>query len=208
MNKPTLPLHFTASTGWSKRPLCPLGPCALLRILVGKLRRRCQLLEMTRSRLHGALKKLTGGIGRRFKSKPLTNQDPNTLDGHHATSSVPTPSQPTVCNSTPRHPILPKMADQEEDFSSLPLTDRWVHKVRMAREDVALRVKRSRVRCANCMCHRNRSGKCANKPTKKQPNSSSSPPMNMTPLSGLSSRILRYGRARWQTATSLLSKMA
>lgn len=29
----------------------------------------------------------------------------------------------------PRGPDLVSMADQEEDFSSLPLTDRWVHKV-------------------------------------------------------------------------------
>lgn len=167
---------------------------------------RSHLLEMTRSRLRGALKKLTGGIARRFKPNSLT--DPTILDEDHATSRVPRGPLLVVRDPTPIRSILPNMADQEEDYSSLPLTDRWVHKVRLARHDVVLRVKQICVWCTNHMSLRVRYGKFANKPTKMQRNNSNSPPMSMTLFSSLSSRILRYGRVPWRTATSLLNKMA
>lgn len=54
-----------------------------------------------------------------------------------------TPGSPPTFDPTPENtPAVPKpsiMADGEEDYSSLPLTDRWVHKVRGTRDSTGSR---------------------------------------------------------------------
>lgn len=74
-------------------------------------------LEMTRRKTWQKVKRLTRCIARSFSHRADRDyEDPDQLytkfDSNTSKSSWP-----------------PTMADGEEDFSSLPLTDRWVHKV-------------------------------------------------------------------------------
>lgn len=68
---------------------------------------------MTRRKAWSALKKLTGGIARTLKRTPTTKKPKpaSILDDTHATNAT-----------------TDNMAE-EEDYTSLPLTDRWVHKI-------------------------------------------------------------------------------
>jgi hypothetical protein len=60
--------------------------------------------------------------------------------GSHHKDSPPPPPPPPPARRTDVAPVaasgpvpVVKMAEQEEDFSSLPITDRFVHKVRQPR---------------------------------------------------------------------------
>lgn len=89
---------------------------------------------MTRRKSWQVLKKkLTGGIARTFNRNSV------------AESPSPSPSPSRILDETPKPvptptPTLTSKMAEEEDFSSLPITDRWVHKVwkvrKQAYEDI------------------------------------------------------------------------
>lgn len=74
---------------------------------------------MTRRKTWSALKKkLTGGIARTFNRNSVVEPPSHLSPLVETTKPVPAPI-----------PVITSNMAEEEDFSSLPLTDRWVHKV-------------------------------------------------------------------------------
>ena len=80
---------------------------------------------MARHRPWSKIKKLTRRIARGFTDDP--NQD--SLDKQPVSAPVSQSSTLLTNASGSTTTVLPNMAEGEEDYSSLPLTDRWVHKV-------------------------------------------------------------------------------
>ena len=141
-----------------------------------------------------------------------------------------TPGSPRTFNpdpgNTPTDSTPSTMAEGEEDYSSLPLTDRWVHKVRRTREPIGFRlhgVTRARQwegttlerlpvveqrLDANRTLPDFRSGKSAKGHTKKPSSSSRSAPTNTMLPSNHFCETLPYGKAPWPTATWRPNKMA
>lgn len=162
---------------------------------------------MTRRKAWSALKKkLTGSIAQGFRRQPAADRNSSLAESHATTDiSPPSPFSPTTTASAHHH--TPNMADGEEDYSALPLTDRWVHKVRSR----PLHPCHGFSVCPPCRANSRwcscRSGKFANKHTRMLQNNSSSPPTNTTPPSGRSSSTHRFGRAPWLTAMSPPSRM-
>ena len=93
-----------------------------------------------------------------------------------------------------------EMGDQEEDYSSLPLTDRFVHKVGLASSTFG-----------SVKAHwftRRRSGKSASKHTKMQLRNSRRPLTNQIQHSSRSCKTRVYGRALLRTRTWRLNRRA
>lgn len=170
-----------------------LGTCRL------QLCRLHNHLEMTRGKTWQKVKKLTQGIARSFSHRADRDHDfPNQ-----------TYTTPELATSRPSWP--PIMADGEEDFSSLPLTDRWVHKVRSACPGSQLGTSLpgwAQHAEANTTLALSRSGKFAKEHTRKLRNYSKSAPVNTIQSSRTFSTTPRYGRGLWRTAMWLPSKMA
>ncbi|ROW00568.1 hypothetical protein VSDG_03370 [Cytospora chrysosperma] len=82
---------------------------------------------MARQKSWSRFKKLTRRIARGFTDNNPGQEDSSekqSLPAPCSHSSTPIANTPGSTITTP-----PNMADAEEDFSSLPLTDRWVHKI-------------------------------------------------------------------------------
>jgi hypothetical protein len=91
-----------------------------------------------RRKIRSSVHKLTRRVARAFTG--LTDRD-----GPEAYLPS-TPGSQHTCDSNlgtiRADPVLSIMADGEEDYSSLPLTDRWVHKVRGTSDSTIFRLHR------------------------------------------------------------------
>lgn len=152
---------------------------------------------MTRRKTWQKLQRLTRGIARSFGRR---SSDHDIADDNHATTNLPPALQPRqiITTSAPFKP--PNMAD-EEDFSSLPLTDRWVHKVRRPLQQ---RCATDETLTGNLIYSdtdsRFRFGKFEKQHTRKPRNNLKSLPMNTIPPSNPSFTIHHFGKALWPTA--------
>jgi len=182
-----------------------------------------------RRKIRSSVHKLTRRVVRAFTGL-------NDRDGPEA--YLPnTPGSPQTLNpnpgNTPAGPVPSIMADAEEDYSSLPITDRWVHKVRGTRDPTPFRphgynkgeaggggnhpsgpfafggwpVVGQRLD-ANRTSPGCRSGKSEKEHTKKPPSSSRSAPTSTMPPSSRFCETLPYGKAPSPTATWQHNKMA
>lgn len=82
---------------------------------------------MTRRKTWSKFKKLTGSIAQSFKRQPAADGRSFT-ESYTPTSAPPSTTGPSITPLSTRHSTS-NMAEGEEDFSALPITDRWVHKV-------------------------------------------------------------------------------
>lgn len=175
-----------------------------------------------RRKIRASVHKLTRRVVRTFNG--LIDRDgpeaylPNTPD------SPPT-SNPTF-GKTSTDPVPSIMADGEEDYSSLPLTDRWVHKVRRTGDptrfhphgynkgEAGEETTFGRLPVVEPIMDANptlpgcRSGKSEKEHMKKPPSSSRSAPTSTMLPSNRFCETLLYGKAPWPTATWQPNKMA
>ncbi|ROW06883.1 hypothetical protein VMCG_04037 [Cytospora schulzeri] len=81
---------------------------------------------MARQKPWSRFKKLTRRIARGFTDTP---EQEDSFERQPLPAPASHPSTPIAYNPGSTNTTPPNMADGEEDFSSLPLTDRWVHKI-------------------------------------------------------------------------------
>lgn len=172
-----------------------------------------------RRKIRSAVHKLTRRVARALTG-PFDRGAPKV--SLPTTPGSPPTLQPNPGN-TPADPEPSIMADGEEDYSSLPLTDRWVHKVRGTCDPTAFhphgynegkgaifwRLPMGDQRAdANRTWPDYRSGKSAKQHTKKPPSSSRSAPTSTMLPSNPFCETRPYGKAPWPTATWQPNKMA
>lgn len=175
-----------------------------------------------RRKIRSGVHKLTRRIARAFTG--LIDRDGPEVSLPNIPGSPPTFD--LNLGNTRADPEPSIMADGEEDYSSLPLTDRWVHKVRGTRDTTEFgphwyyegktggegylleAAQWPKTVDANRTLPDCRSGKSAKQHTKKPPSSSrSAPTSTMLHFNPFCENLL-YGKAPWPTATWQPNKMA